>query len=135
VGHDPFEIKGPFRRGHIPDILHIKYLRKDSQRQSYGYEVAAKTNLWLRVTTTWGSILKGLGIRRVENHCSRGRGKDKSVIKYLSVLSQVWWLIPVCFGGRGRRIKMSSSSSSSAIQLSSKFDTNVDYKGYLISKT
>ena len=29
VGHDPFEGQGPFHRGHISDILHIRYLHYD----------------------------------------------------------------------------------------------------------
>ena len=37
------------------------------------YEVATKTVLWLGggVTTTQGTVLKGLSIRKVENHWTR----------------------------------------------------------------
>lgn len=33
------------------------------------YEVATKTILWLGVTRTWGTVLKGHSGRKVENHC------------------------------------------------------------------
>jgi hypothetical protein len=30
-----------------------------------------KIIFWLRVTTTWGTVLKGRGIRKIKDHCSR----------------------------------------------------------------
>ena len=36
--------------------------------QNYSYEVATKIILWLGVTTTWGTVLKGCSIRKVESH-------------------------------------------------------------------
>lgn len=36
-----------------------------------GYEVATRMILWLRVTITWGIILKGCDIRKVKNHWFR----------------------------------------------------------------
>ena len=58
-------------RGHISDIWHIRYLHQNNI-------TVAKLQLWssnnnnfiLGVTTTWRSILKGLSIKKVENHCS-----------------------------------------------------------------
>ncbi|KRY99592.1 hypothetical protein T11_2101 [Trichinella zimbabwensis] len=43
----------------------------DQMNFSQSYEVAVKIILWLRVTTTQGTALKGHSIRKAENHPSR----------------------------------------------------------------
>lgn len=50
-----------------PCVSDIYMTMHNSSRISY--EVATKAILWLGVTTTRGTVLKGLGIRKVENHC------------------------------------------------------------------
>jgi hypothetical protein len=35
------------------------------------HKIAKKIMLWLQITTTCRTILKGHSIRKVENHCSR----------------------------------------------------------------
>lgn len=50
VGRDPCgESKKPFHKGHISDILHIRYSRFVTVA-NYNYEVAMKITLWLGVT-------------------------------------------------------------------------------------
>ena len=39
-----------------------------SQKQNYSYEVAMKIILWLRVITTWKTVLDRHSIRKVESH-------------------------------------------------------------------
>ena len=54
----------------ISDILYFRYLHFDSkQQQNYSHEVATKIILQLGFTPTWGTVLKGLSIRKVGNHC------------------------------------------------------------------
>lgn len=50
--------------------------------------------LWLGVTTPWGTALKGVSIRKVENHCSRQRMPASWDIR-----SFCFGLIPQCISG------------------------------------
>jgi hypothetical protein len=52
-------------------IYIYRYRYRSQQWQSYSYEVVMNIILWLGVTTTWGTVLKGHSIRKVENHCLR----------------------------------------------------------------
>jgi hypothetical protein len=52
--------------------------------------------LWLAVTTTCGTILKGHSIRKVENHCSRVLKYHLffMILKHLE-RSRAWWRTPL----------------------------------------
>ena len=41
------------------------------------YNFSNEIVLWLGVTTTWGTVVKGLSIRKVESHCSRNVTQDQ----------------------------------------------------------
>ena len=57
--------------------------------------VISEILLWLGVTTTWGTVLKGHSIRKVEKHCSRGyfyfkplqKGGVACVLSYFTILT------------------------------------------------
>lgn len=58
-------------RGHISDIWHIRYLHQNNITVAMLQLWSSNNNNFiLGVTTTWRSILKGLSIKKVENHCS-----------------------------------------------------------------
>ena len=52
--------------------------------------VAVKIILWLEVSTTWGTVLKGHSIRKVENHCSGASwGHHSSLLSMMMNFSTV----------------------------------------------
>jgi hypothetical protein len=57
--------------------------------QNYSYAVAMKIILGLQVTTTWGTVLKGHSVRKVENQCSK-----PSLPLNFSFLSDCSWVSP-----------------------------------------
>jgi hypothetical protein len=66
----PLVVKWPFHMGHLrPSENADIYIMMYTCRKNYNYEVARKIILWLGVTVTWGTALKSLSIRKVENHC------------------------------------------------------------------
>jgi hypothetical protein len=60
----PFGVQRSFHMGHISDILHIRYLHYISVAKLQWN--SNERMLWLEVTTTWGTVLKGHSIRKVE---------------------------------------------------------------------
>jgi hypothetical protein len=63
VGRDPFH--SPHLR--LPENQFI-YIRIHNSNKNYSNELEIK-QIYLVVTTTWRTVLKGHNIRKVENHC------------------------------------------------------------------
>ena len=57
-------------------ILHIGYLQFITVAKLQLWN-SKEIILWLGVTTTWGTILKGRSTRKVKNHCLKRRKKQK----------------------------------------------------------
>lgn len=62
-------VKRPFHRSCSKTIGKLRYLRTIQNSSKISYEVAMNVILWLGVITTGGTVLKGCGIWKVENHC------------------------------------------------------------------
>lgn len=63
IPNDPF-----FTRGHLRPFFCMSDIYIVIHEQNHSYEVATKIILGLgEVTATWGTVLKGHGIREVEN--------------------------------------------------------------------
>ena len=62
----------PFHKGHLRPLENTDiYIMIHNRGENHSYEEAIKITLWLGVTTTWGTILKGGSVGKVENHWAR----------------------------------------------------------------
>jgi hypothetical protein len=50
----------------------VHWSKKTKKQKKHSFEVATKTNLWLRVITTRGTGFKGRSIRKIENRWATG---------------------------------------------------------------
>lgn len=67
-GCDPFPLGTSFHRGCLKLLENTDIYITIQNQQNYSYEGTTKVTLWVGVTTARGAVLKGHGIRKVEDH-------------------------------------------------------------------
>ena len=64
----------PLGGGHISKVLHILYYITIHDSSKITVMKQQRNNFIVGVTTTWRTVLKGHGIRNIENHCISTKG-------------------------------------------------------------
>lgn len=75
MGHDPFEYWRTLSQGSPKTILHIRYLYLKTIAKLKLWS-SSKNNFTVGVTTTRGTVLKGWGVRKVENHYTKRSNRN-----------------------------------------------------------